>query len=305
MQKEYLLLIGCVLVIIGFAYRLNRYGYFKTAAGLLVLIAALTPWISVIFDPSIFQGDFVPLTYIAFSVLLSSILLPLLITSVLAALQTIGLILMLILSPASSAFNWFSFLFYIVLTSIFSILANSIIQHNIEQLNVQAARLAENEIRLKEESVRDFLTGLYNRRFIEETLELEILRAKREKTSLSIVMLDLDNFKSINDTLGHAAGDLVLQKVSGLITEQIRKSDFACRYGGDEFVLILPNSSREEINKRSRQLQNEVEKLTIEFNQQILEPIKFSFGLAVYPEDGSDWKTLLKTADDALYKAKG
>jgi len=299
---QYEILVSGLIIFFTVAYILNCIGHYNISAILLVASAFITPWASLIFDPTILQGDFVPLTYLTFSILLSSILLPTYITIVLAVFQITGLTLVLVLSPATPLFNWFSFLAYVVLASVFSILANSIIQGNMKQIESQAQQLTLNETRLQELSIRDHLTNLFNRRYLEETLEREIQRATRTHLPLGVIMLDVDHFKHINDSLGHAAGDVVLQRLGKFLVEQVRQSDIVCRYGGDEFVLILPEASRDIIKERAEHLQNSVKHLSIEHENQIT--ITISQGMAVYPDDGSNSETLLKSADTALYRAK-
>ena len=173
-----------------------------------------------------------------------------------------------------------------------------------KQIDSQARQLSLNEARLREQSIRDYLTGLFNRRYLEETLEREIKRAERAQHSLGIIMLDVDNFKSINDTLGHAAGDIVLQEVSNFLSGQVRQSDIACRYGGDEIVFILPDTSRDVIKERAEHLRNEMKSLQIEYNKKKLAPVTISLGVAIFPDDANNGEMLLKSADTALYQAK-
>jgi diguanylate cyclase (GGDEF)-like protein len=111
--------------------------------------------------------------------------------------------------------------------------------------------LLRSEALYREQSVRDPLTGLYNRRYMEETLYRELRRAMRRRGTLAVIMLDTDDFKSINDTLGHPAGDAVLRTVASLLQESIRDEDIASRYGGDEFILILPEMSKEMALQRA------------------------------------------------------
>ena len=111
--------------------------------------------------------------------------------------------------------------------------------------------LLKSEALLREQSVRDHLTGLFNRRYMEETLERELLRASRKQLSLGIIMLDVDDFKRFNDTYGHAAGDAILRELGSLLLEHVRGEDIACRYGGDEFIIVLPDASREVTRKRA------------------------------------------------------
>lgn len=297
-RGQYVILISGLVALFLLMYGLNRTGHYNLSAKLLVSCATVTPWASLSFDPSIFQGDFVPLTYATFSILLSSILLPTYITIVLAIFQFAGLTLVLSLSPAVPSFNWFSFLAFVFLTSVFSILANSIIQNNIKRIDSQAQQLALNEVRLREQSIRDYLTSLFNRRYMEETLEREIQRATRKQVSLGIIILDVDHFKRINDTLGHAAGDIVLRELGIFLFGQVRQADIACRYGGDEFVLVLPDASRDATKERAEHLRDGVKDLNLPV------PITISLGVATFPDDGSTGETVLKSADTALYQAK-
>lgn len=297
-RGQYETLISGLVVFLIFAYILNCSGHYNLSAALLVASAVATPWFSLLFDPSILQGDFVPLTYITFSILLCSIFLPVYITIPLAVLQFTGLALVLVLSPVVASFNWPSFLAYVFLTSIFSILANNIIQNDIKQIAAQARQLALSEALLREESIRDFLTNLFNRRYLEETLRREIQQVARKHAPLGIIMLDVDHFKHLNDTLGHAAGDVVLRELGAFLTRQVRQSDIACRYGGDEFVLVLPNTSRETTTERAEQLREGVKNLNLPLS------ITISLGVAIFPEDGDRGELLLQSADEALYQAK-
>ncbi|NTW06614.1 MAG: diguanylate cyclase [Syntrophaceae bacterium] len=157
---------------------------------------------------------------------------------------------------------------------------------------------------LKQEATRDALTGLFNRRYMEETMNREISRANRYGNPLGIIMLDLDHFKRFNNTFGHDAGDLVLQEMGKYLQNSIRKEDIACRYGGEEFTLIMPGASLEVTKKRAEMLQQEIQKLQINHNGKILNNITLSQGVAVYPDHGQTGEAVLKAADHALYRAK-
>jgi diguanylate cyclase (GGDEF)-like protein len=297
-KNQYTILISGLVVFCLFAYGLNYAGHYNLSASLLIAIAAATPWASLFFDPAILRGDIIPLVYVTFSVVLSSIFFPTYATFALAILQFTGITLVLVYSPIDASLNWTSLLAFIFLTGIFSILTNNIIQRDMKQIESQASLLASNEIRLQELSIRDHLTNLFNRRYLEETLEREIQRATRQQISLGIIIADVDKFKHINDTLGHAAGDIVLRELGRFIVEKIRRSDVACRYGGDEFVIILPEAPREVIEERAEQLRQGAKNLVLPV------PITISLGTAVFPDNGTDGDTLLKFADVALYQAK-
>lgn len=157
---------------------------------------------------------------------------------------------------------------------------------------------------LKQEATRDPLSGLFNRRYMEETMNREISRANRYGNHLGIIMLDLDHFKRFNNTFGHKAGDLVLQELGKYLQNSIRKEDVACRYGGEEFTLILPGASLEVTKKRAEMLQQEIQKLQINYHGTILKNISLSQGVAVYPDHGQTGEDVLKAADNALFRAK-
>ncbi|MGZ3595418.1 MAG: diguanylate cyclase [Syntrophales bacterium] len=157
---------------------------------------------------------------------------------------------------------------------------------------------------LKQQAIHDPLTGLFNRRYMEETLIREISRAKRYETPLGIIMIDLDHFRRFNNTFGHEAGDLVLRDLGKFLQSNIRKEDVACRYGGEEFTLILPGAPMEITEKRAETLRNLVQDLEIYYNGKPLDSITLSLGVASFPEHGATGETVLKAADAALYAAK-
>lgn len=157
---------------------------------------------------------------------------------------------------------------------------------------------------LRQQSIRDALTGMYNRRYMEESLERELRRAARRGYPVGLIMLDLDHFKSFNDTFGHAAGDLLLRTVGEFLSVHIRAGDVACRFGGEEFVLILPEASLEITRQRAEHLREEIRHLNPEYRGQRLGPMTASAGVAAYPAHGPDAERLLRAADEALYHAK-
>jgi diguanylate cyclase (GGDEF)-like protein/PAS domain S-box-containing protein len=175
-----------------------------------------------------------------------------------------------------------------------------VIQCNIRDVTERKKALDD----MREQSVRDILTGLFNRRYMEETLSRELLRASREKLSLGMIMLDVDDFKQFNDNHGHAAGDAILRELGRFLLEHIRGEDVACRYGGDEFIIILPGASKERTRERAELFSEHAQHLNIKFKKRPLGTLAFSFGIAVFPEDGSTSDALLSVADDALYRAK-
>lgn len=168
--------------------------------------------------------------------------------------------------------------------------------------------LAMGNLRLREtlrsESIRDPLTGLFNRRYMEEFLEREVHRAQRGQRPMGVIMLDIDCFKQVNDTWGHDAGDAVLRELGGLLKAKLRIGDIACRYGGEEFILILPEASLEDARRRAEQLREAVKRLRVSHRGQTLEPIDVSLGVAAFPDHGETAEALIPAADAALYRAK-
>jgi diguanylate cyclase (GGDEF)-like protein/PAS domain S-box-containing protein len=157
---------------------------------------------------------------------------------------------------------------------------------------------------LREMALRDSLTGLYNRRYLEDALIRELHRAERGAKPVSVVMIDIDHFKQFNDNFGHDAGDFVLSALARAIAKSIRPSDIACRYGGEELAIVLPDASLECAQERVAQMRVAIRNTNSTHLGQALPPPTASYGIAVYPKDGTRPADLLRSADQALYRAK-
>ncbi len=167
-------------------------------------------------------------------------------------------------------------------------------------------KIEENEslqAQLKEQAIRDPLTGLYNRRFLEETLAHELLKSERSKEPMCLVIIDLDRFKNINDTYGHDVGDLFLMALADLLEKRTRKGDVACRFGGEEFIIVMPGAPLEAAVARINAFREEFAAMKIKAAGADI-AVTFSAGLAGYPMHGLDDKSLIAAADKALYAAK-
>jgi len=158
---------------------------------------------------------------------------------------------------------------------------------------------------LKEQAITDSLTGLLNRRYLREYLPRELTRARRGGTSLAVFMVDLDYFKRINDSFGHDAGDLVLKELGTLLKNQIRTSDVACRFGGEEFALVMPDASLEGARQKADAIRVAVSELDLRYNGKPVGRITASLGIALFPNHAADADALMRIADEALYHAKG
>ncbi len=153
-------------------------------------------------------------------------------------------------------------------------------------------------------SMRDPLTGLYNRRDLEETMRRELPRARRLGESVGVIVIDIDHFKHLNDTFGHDAGDFVLERTGELLRAATRNSDIACRFGGEEFAVILPGATLLIARNRAEAIRAALESLEIEFEGKAIGPLTVSAGVASMPPHGQDWTHTLQQADRALYTAK-
>jgi|APLak6261670569_1056079.scaffolds.fasta_scaffold01452_4 diguanylate cyclase len=157
--------------------------------------------------------------------------------------------------------------------------------------------------KLHEQVNRDPLTGLYNRRYLDDTLVRELARCQREGRPLSLMLIDLDHFKRINDTYGHQAGDEVLKQLAAMLSAQARSGDVACRFGGEEFLLLLPNMPQAVALERAEQWRQDFAASTIAFGEFRMQ-VTLSIGLSTYPGHGTSAQALIRSADHALYCAK-
>jgi diguanylate cyclase (GGDEF)-like protein len=174
--------------------------------------------------------------------------------------------------------------------------SNSLLQQQLQEIT-------DLQQRLKEQAIRDPLTGLHNRRYLDETLPRELARAKREGYPLSVIMIDLDRFKQINDTYGHPAGDEVIKALAAILKHGTREGDVACRYGGEEFVVALPRMDLAGAHARAEEWRNAIADSTIVHGELELK-ITLSAGVSAFPDHGSEIDTLVQCADLALYLSK-
>lgn len=172
-----------------------------------------------------------------------------------------------------------------------------------EQAALALANLRLRET-LRQQTIRDPLTGLYNRRYMEETLVREIARAKRQGSGLAVLMFDVDHFKRFNETFGHDAGDSVLTTVSAVVRRSVRASDVCCRYGGEEFIVVLPDADLAHAGLRAERLRAAIAEAVLWHGGREVGPVTVSIGVAAFPEHGSDRESLVGAADGALRRAK-
>jgi diguanylate cyclase (GGDEF)-like protein len=177
--------------------------------------------------------------------------------------------------------------------------------HLIEMLKQKTEQLERSNAQLKSLATRDSLTGLYNHRYFQESLTAELNRAQRYQRPFSLLFIDLDFFKTFNDTNGHLEGDKLLIALSNFFLESFRKTDTICRYGGDEFAVILPEASKEEARTIAAKLHAKVAEHPFEGRDAMPQGrVTISIGIATYPNDETDAERLLQHADQIMYEAK-
>ena len=172
-----------------------------------------------------------------------------------------------------------------------------------EQISLAIANVKLRD-ELRDQSIRDALTGLYNRRYMMETCSREFSRAERAGQSVSVLSIDIDHFKKYNDNHGHDAGDMVLRAVGTCLENLFRNEDVPCRFGGEEFVVLLPGADSDTAARRAEQLRSKVEALVVRYVEKSLPRVTVSIGVAAFPEAGDFPDVVLKAADEALYRAK-
>jgi diguanylate cyclase (GGDEF)-like protein len=183
-------------------------------------------------------------------------------------------------------------------------LLDSMIERLVDQLSLSLTNIELRE-KLENMALRDGLTGLYNRRFLDEVLEHNLAKLKRESKHAGLLLLDVDHFKRFNDTHGHQAGDEALRRVGATLTATVRASDVVCRYGGEEFLVFLPECDRGEAAAKAEAIRLAIAQTALSVGNQPIPPVTASIGLAIFPEAGTTRAQLIQMADRALYRAKG
>jgi diguanylate cyclase (GGDEF)-like protein len=298
---SYIAILSALDVAVIAAYLLNCAGRYETAAWITVACAFAGPWGSAIADPSILQGDFVPIVYTVLAIMLASILLSTVATAIIAVVQGAILTLVALRFPGAVP-DWPSLFALLMFASVLSAVSSTVNQRHLEHIDRQAALLRESEMRLRDLSVRDHQTGLFNRRYLEETLARQMLASSRMHGSIGVILFDIDHFKQINDKWGHREGDSLLESIGRVISSHIRESDVACRWGGDEFIIVLPDASLDTACERAEQLRLATKTVGRTGSKGASPSI--SVGVAVFPEHGQSCESLLDAADRALYDAK-
>lgn len=182
-------------------------------------------------------------------------------------------------------------------------IVEKMLRHANDRLQGQLIEIGTLQSELRAQAIRDPLTNLFNRRYLDETLDRELARAAREHYPVCVIMLDLDHFKQVNDTYGHEAGDHVLKTLADTLVIRNRRGDFVCRYGGEEFVVVMPNIAVNIAYQRAEELRIALNSLAISYGEFCLSTT-ISIGIACYPSNGEGRESILRAADRAMYAAK-
>lgn len=296
------LIIGLAIPMV-VALVLSQRRRYLASAWITVAMVVAAPWLSLMLDPGVGQGDLMPLSFVVLSVMLSAMLLDVWATTILATAQWIALLFLAIATPRT-AFNWASLLTLVFFGSVLAVLYSHLTQRDVTEIRKQAEALLASRLELREQMIRDPLTSLFNWRFLAESLDSEIENAANGRRPLGLIVLDVDHFKEVNDTLGHTGGDVVLRQVGAVLADSVRDSGIACRYGGDEFVLFLPKADREVTKGMAERLLAQVHQMSLASPDARPAAVTVSAGVAMFPEHGGTGAELFESADAALYVAK-
>ena len=300
-KLAYVLISGGTCTLLCATLYLNLTGRYQVALWGTVVLMFIGPWVSIAYELLHVSGDFVPMVYLVIPIQITALVMQVKPMYWMAALQTLALAVLLLLAPAHNSFNWISMVCFVFIASMLSTITNYVLHKQFDRMKQSRNALERSERRLRDISVRDPLTGLYNRRHMDEAFADLFMEPN---TVFSLVMVDVDHFKTINDTYGHSCGDEIIQRVSGILTAAIRKYDMACRYGGDEFLLILTGCGIDDALGKARSIKAAIEDIVVETDTDVAAPLSASIGVAQCPINGDSRDAILKAVDDALYTAK-
>jgi len=296
-KQGYVELIATEMAILLIAIVFFEKSKLTVSSNLLILAGLIGPWWSALIDNTIIQGNLIPLVYTTIPILFSSFFSPVSYTVVIGIAQSLGLAIFFHMGDFDFSLGAASLFFFELFVFSISLIINIQNRNNRQTISKQVEQLTEY-------AIRDPLTNLHNRRFPSEFLQNEFKKLKKLDGILSIILLDVDNFKFYNDTYGHGCGDQILVSISRLINENFRQSDITCRYGGDEFFIAMSGSDVDEARKKVKILQDRIAEEKYEAICDAEVRVTISIGIAAYPRHGETVAEVLKAADVALYHAK-
>lgn len=282
----YLYLFIFILGMCAIAWLCSKMRWYYTSIVLTITMISFSIVYTILIERHQHFYNLFPLIYVTVSILISSLFLSLRTTVLITAVHYAFVISVILNTPKEASGNWKGLLVFILFQSVLSIVVNVVVQRQLHALN--------------ESSIRDPLTNLFNRRYFNETLLNRLQRCIAQHSGISVILIDVDNFKQCNDRYGHQVGDLILKRISTTLFEHVGIIDTVCRLGGDEFAIICSANSKE----LTESLRQDVQDLVITHGTVVLQPITISLGYARFPEEGTTAHSLIKVADDNLYLAK-
>ena len=297
----YLLITGGMLALLGVSVWLGVTGRYRLSFWMTVALMFAGPWASVLYEHFRFSGDFIPMMYLIIPVQIAALFVRIKFVQGIAAFQAVVLTVLVLTDPQRATYNWPSIICFILVTSMLGAITNYVLRRQYDNLVRSRNDLARSEKQMRDISVRDPLTGLFNRRYMDEAFSRQF---DCPSPHFSLLMVDVDHLKEINDTYGHSSGDEIIRKVADILTASIRKHDVACRYGGDEFLLILSECDLDSALVKAQKIKTDVESLITENAAGTPAALTVSIGAAQCPLNGTDQDAILKAVDAALYVAK-
>ncbi len=288
---------GLFYILLSFFLILSIVAFYFTLKGkngissyLTIIIATAGTWGSVLVEYFSGKLEFFPLIFISINVVLSSLLVATVFTTILSVLQIIGLYVVFDATTPIVRAEWGNFMAYILIISILSIGTSYIIGTHIRQL--------------KDRAIKDYLTGLFSRRYFDETLNTMIQRSSSDETNFGVILIDVDNFKRYNDAYGHYVGDKILQTVSQFLSDEVEDKDLVFRHGGDEFSIIIKDTTHENLYTKAQAMIDTIDHLDFsdfgfDFNH-----LTLSMGIALFPTNGTTEIDLMQHADRRLFASK-
>ena len=297
----YFLLVLISLGITVLASVTNWRGKYPLSLKMTILIMFVAPWASIIYESITGSGDVMPMIFVTIPIQIAALILATKALLWISAIQTAAIITNIIFYHNKGDYNWVSVVCYVFIASLLGSVTSYLIRTQYNKLLTSKEELARHQEKLRDLSIHDALSGLYNRRFMDETLGL---LTKTPEHHFAILMMDVDHFKNINDQCGHSTGDFVIQTVAKILQSVTRKNDIVCRYGGDEFLVILEGCLDGDATHKAEEIMRRVGEIGCACDDSVSMTITASIGIALFPENGANQETLLRAADMALYQAK-
>ncbi len=300
-RVAYLLIVCSMLALLSMSMWMGLTGRYRLAFWVTVSLMFVGPWASILYERFRLTSDFVPMIYLVIPIQITALFIRFKTMQIISAFQAIALTALVLTDPQHASYNWPSVICFVFVISLLGTITNYVLRKQYDCLMRSRNALAQSEERMRDISIRDPLTGLYNRRYMDEAF---LMQYDRPSPQFSLLMVDVDHLKDVNDTYGHHCGDEIIQNVASILIASIRKNDIACRYGGDEFLLILNDCNLDSALAKARKIKADVENLMTGNRRQTPAMLTVSIGAAQCPLNGTDRDAMLKAVDSALYMAK-